>query len=166
MPAPEDWPRERPKAPGRGGSQRPGKGERRPDSDPSALTWLVALIGMALPWVGAGLGIAGAWCLRQGKVSGWWMLAAAAAALIGDVLIDLLFAHSVLAASDHPDLNRRAAQLIGRQLIVTEAIEGGRGKVRAGDTLWPAEGPDTPLGGKVSVTGTNGTALVVERAEA
>jgi membrane protein implicated in regulation of membrane protease activity len=120
---------------------------------------------MALPWIGAGFGIAGGWQLGHSNAYGWWMIGAGAAALIADLLIDVLFAKLAIGTSDQPDLNRRAAQLIGRLLVVAEAIEGGRGKVRAGDTLWAAEGPDTPAGGSVSVTGTNGTALVVERAQ-
>ena len=65
--------------------------------------------------------------------------------------------------SDQPNLNRPAAQLVGRVLILAEAIEGGRGKVRVGDTLWPVEGPDAPEGAEVRVTAANGTVLVVER---
>ena len=141
-------------------------GPRREGSagDPSALFWLTAVLGMALPWVGAGFGVAGGWHLKHGDPSGWWMLGVGAAALLGDPLIDLLLARFAPTTSDHPDLNRRTAQLLGRILIVAEAIEGGRGKVRVGDTLWPAEGSDTPKGGKVSVIGGSGTALLVEQA--
>jgi inner membrane protein len=147
------------------------EGEDRPRregsaGDPSALFWLTAVVGMALPWVGAGLGLAGGWHLNRGNTSGWWLLGFGAAALLGDPLIDLLLARFASTTSDHPNLNRRAAQLLGRILIVAEAIEGGRGKVRVGDTLWPAEGPDSPEGGTVMVIGSSGTALLVERAVA
>jgi membrane protein implicated in regulation of membrane protease activity len=54
-------------------------------------------------------------------------------------------------------------QLVGRIVLVSEAIEGGRGKVRVGDTLWPAEGPDTPVGTEVRVIAAKATVLVVER---
>lgn len=116
---------------------------------------------MAMPWIGVGLGIAGAWHVSRGHPGGGWMIAGAAAALIADTLIDALFARFAVGESDQPDLNRRAIQLVGRQLVVAEPIEGGRGKVRAGDTLWPAEGPDAPAGATVCVTGSNGTALLV-----
>jgi membrane protein implicated in regulation of membrane protease activity len=53
---------------------------------------------------------------------------------------------------------------VGRSLVVEQAIENGRGKVRVGDTLWSAEGPDTPAGASVTVTGTKGTVLVVRPA--
>ena len=38
----------------------------------------------------------------------------------------------------------------------------GRGKVRLGDTLWAADGPDCPAGTRVRVTGAAGTVLLVE----
>jgi membrane protein implicated in regulation of membrane protease activity len=68
--------------------------------------------------------------------------------------------------SDLPDLNERALQYIGRSLVVEQAIQNGRGKVRVGDTLWQAEGPDVPAGARVKVTSAKGTVLVVERASA
>jgi membrane protein implicated in regulation of membrane protease activity len=136
---------------------------QRHDGDPSAFAWLVALVSMALPWVGIGLGLAGGWQVSRSEPEGWWWLGAGAAVLIADVVIDFVWAHPSISKSDQPDLNRRTAQLIGRILIVEVAIEAGRGKVRAGDTLWPAEGPDLPAGTEVKVTGTRGTALVVER---
>ena len=64
--------------------------------------------------------------------------------------------------SDVPDLNARGEQYVGRSLVVENAIECGRGKVRVDDTLWFAEGPDTPVGASVRVTGARGTVLVVE----
>ena len=69
-----------------------------------------------------------------------------------------------VATSDLPDLNVRGQQYIGRSLVVEQAIQNGRGKVRADDTLWLAEGPDAPAGARVTVTSTKGNVLVVERA--
>lgn len=66
--------------------------------------------------------------------------------------------------SDVPDLNLRGAQLIGRTVVVVDAIAGGRGRVRVGDTLWPARGPDLPEGANARVTGANDTVLIVEPA--
>jgi hypothetical protein len=68
--------------------------------------------------------------------------------------------------SDLPDLNERGHQYVGRSLVVEQAIQNGRGKVRVGDSVWQAEGPDAPAGARVKVTGTRGTVLVVERASA
>jgi membrane protein implicated in regulation of membrane protease activity len=68
------------------------------------------------------------------------------------------------AKSDVPDLNVRGAQLIGRTAIVETAISGGRGRVRIGDTLWPAKGPDLPAGSSARITGADDTVLIVDRA--
>ncbi len=61
-------------------------------------------------------------------------------------------------------LNRRGEQLLGREFPLVGAIEGGRGKVRVGDTVWPVTGPDLPAGSRVRVIGVEGTRLRVEEA--
>ncbi len=76
------------------------------------------------------------------------------------------YARPDVAISDQPDLNVRGQQYVGRSLVVEQAIQNGRGKARVGDTLWAVEGPDAPAGARVTVTGTRGTVLVVERATA
>ena len=52
------------------------------------------------------------------------------------------FVRPDVALSDQPNLNVRGQQYVGRSVVVEQAIENGRGKVRVGDTLWSAEGPD------------------------
>jgi hypothetical protein len=74
------------------------------------------------------------------------------------------FSRSKDATSDEPTLNVRGSQYTGRTVIVEDPIAGGRGRVRVGDTLWPAQGPDAAKGSKMRVTGCNGTVLVVEPA--
>lgn len=64
--------------------------------------------------------------------------------------------------SSDPLLNDRAARLIGETLVVVEAIEHGRGRVKVGDGVWPARGPDAEAGTRVKVTGAEGTCLRVE----
>ncbi len=76
------------------------------------------------------------------------------------------FYRAEAAQTDLPDLNIRGQQYVGRSLVVEQAIQNGRGKVRVGDTLWQAEGPDVPAGARVTVTAARGTVLVVERASA
>ena len=65
-------------------------------------------------------------------------------------------------ALDAPALNERAHQYVGRSTVVVVPIEDGRGKVRIGDTLWQAQGPDAPEGARVKIVGVNGTLLIVE----
>jgi membrane protein implicated in regulation of membrane protease activity len=137
---------------------------QRPDGDPGAFVWLVALVSMALPWIGVGLGLVGGYELSHGQAQGWGWLSAGAALLVADVAIDFVWAHPTISRSDQPDLNRPAAQLVGRVVVVAEAIDGGRGKVRVGDTLWSAVGPDVPAGAEVRVIAAKATELVVEPA--
>ncbi|PPC88413.1 MAG: hypothetical protein CTY31_10930 [Hyphomicrobium sp.] len=70
-----------------------------------------------------------------------------------------------VAKTDEPDLNIRGAQYIGRMVTVEDAITNGRGRVRVGDTIWPAQGEDALAGASVKVVGVNDTVLVVERME-
>lgn len=61
-------------------------------------------------------------------------------------------------------LNKRGAQYVGRTFSLEEAIVNGFGKVRVGDSVWRAEGPDLPAGDRVKVIGVDGAALKVEKA--
>lgn len=63
--------------------------------------------------------------------------------------------------SDDPKLNRHALRVAGQAGTVTEAISGGRGRVRLGDSEWLAEGPDAGPGTRVRVLGANGAVLQV-----
>ena len=63
-----------------------------------------------------------------------------------------------------PLLNDRAARLVGEHVTVVEAIDGGEGRVRVGDGVWPARGADAAIGTRLRVTGIEKGALLVERA--
>lgn len=62
---------------------------------------------------------------------------------------------------DQPLLNRRGQRMVGRRVVVVEAIVNGRGKVKVGDGAWLAEGPDLPAGSEVEVVAVDGTQLKV-----
>ena len=115
----------------------------------------------------------------------WIGLAAAAVGLLTYLLPDLpwawqFFAFALLSLltavfwwrrqrsaakpSDVPGLNRRGSEFLGRTFVLHEAIVGGRGKIRAGDTLWLVRGGDLPAGSTVRVTGQDGVLLIVEPA--
>lgn len=67
-----------------------------------------------------------------------------------------------LKTSDQPGLNQRGSELLGRQFSLHEPIIAGRGKIKAGDTLWLVIGPDLPVGTNVRVIGQEGVLLKVE----
>ena len=64
--------------------------------------------------------------------------------------------------SADPMLNNRGARMVGEMVLVTTAIEHGRGRVRLGDSDWMARGPDIAAGEWVRVKGTDGSTLLVE----
>jgi membrane protein implicated in regulation of membrane protease activity len=140
-----------------------------------AWNWLIAAVvlliletivpGVHFLWFGIAAAVVGTLAFATGIVWQWQVLAFVLLS-VAAVFWVKRFARPDLAISDLPDLNVRGQQYVGRSLVVEQAIENGRGKVRVGDTLWSAEGPDAPAGARVKVTGTRGTVLVVERAPA
>jgi inner membrane protein len=64
--------------------------------------------------------------------------------------------------SDDPLLNDRGGRLAGEIVTVVEAIADGSGRVKVGDSVWTAKGPDAAIGSKVRITGANGNVLAVE----
>ena len=73
------------------------------------------------------------------------------------------YARNPVASAD-PHLNIRAARLIGQVVTVESAIENGKGRVRVGDGVWNASGPDAPAGASVRIVAAEGTCLTVELA--
>lgn len=65
-------------------------------------------------------------------------------------------------ATSDPDLNNRAARMIGQSVRVTDAIVDGRGRVRVGDGEWPATGPELPAGAKVAILAVENGVVRVE----
>jgi membrane protein implicated in regulation of membrane protease activity len=59
-------------------------------------------------------------------------------------------------------LNERHRAMLGQRGTVCEAFVSGRGKVRIGDSVWLAAGPDLDEGTTVVVSGFRGTRLIVE----
>ena len=116
--------------------------------------------GVHFMWFGVAALIIGAIALLVPLPIAVQLIAFAVIALATILLVRRLWGPETL-HTDQPDLNVRAHQYVGRTVTVEEPITSGRGKVRVGDTVWTAEGPDTASGAKVKVTGVNGTVLVV-----
>ena len=66
--------------------------------------------------------------------------------------------------SDHPTLNQRALQHVGRVVPLDRAIVDGRGRVKIGDAFWDVAGSDAPAGMPVRVVAVDGMTLRVEPA--
>lgn len=66
--------------------------------------------------------------------------------------------------SDQPLLNRRAEQLIGRVVVLDQAIIAGKGRAKVDDAFWVVAGPDLPAGSPVRVVAVEGMTLKVQQA--
>lgn len=133
-------------------------------------------------WIIAGLVLVGLEVLAPGAFMLWLGLAAIATGLvtfvvtlsaegtallfaalaIGSVAIGRQFMRDTRAKPRDRVINDRGFALVGRHVILTEAIAEGRGRVRIDDTVWRVEGPDLPSGTEVKVVGVDGTLLKVK----
>ena len=62
-------------------------------------------------------------------------------------------------------LNDRSLAMVGARGTVCDAFSNGRGKVRLGDGVWLADGPDLAEGTPVVVSAVRGTRLFVQALE-
>jgi len=67
--------------------------------------------------------------------------------------------------TDHPQLNDRAAQLIGRHITLSQDLAGGEGKEQIGDTFWRVRATsDLTAGTQVKVTASEDRVLLISEA--
>lgn len=135
-------------------------------------------------WISIGLALAALEMVVPGVYLIWLALAALITGVLTFVLdlglavqvINFIFLSLIAAfsakrwlrdrplASADPLMNDRQGRMIGQTAVVTQALEGGSGRVRYGDGEWSARGPDLAVGVRVRITGTDGTRLIVEPA--
>ncbi|PPK68724.1 hypothetical protein B0F88_111132 [Methylobacter tundripaludum] len=68
-------------------------------------------------------------------------------------------------ATDHPLLNKRGAQYIGRVFSLYKPIENGEGTIKVDDSIWKVHGEDCDISTKVKVVAIRGTVFDVEKAK-
>ena len=57
---------------------------------------------------------------------------------------------------------RELGFVAGEEVEVVEAIAHGSGRVKVGDSVWTARGPDSAVGAIVRISGVRGAELLVE----
>ena len=67
---------------------------------------------------------------------------------------------------DGRELNNFEVNLVGSSGVLTEAIEGGKGRARIGDSTWTVTGPDLPVKSRIRVTSVDGIRLGVKADDA
>jgi len=73
------------------------------------------------------------------------------------------FASKNKVETDHPQLNKRGMQYVGRTFTLDEPIVNKRGRIRVDDTTWKIEGEDCDVGETVKVIKVEGAVLLVEK---
>jgi membrane protein implicated in regulation of membrane protease activity len=131
-----------------------------PDRRPSALIWLLAVTSLLLPIAGVAAAVYGIYLTANGNMLGWVWLLVGVALLVADLVIDQKWYGWI--GTSEPDINRRGAQLVGQVVVVVDAIpRGGRGSGKVADTVWRAEGVETPAGARGRICGCKDAVLTV-----
>lgn len=123
----------------------------------------IAVPGIFLIWFGIAAAIVGGLALVL-DISWQFQFVLFAVLAVTAVLVARKYLRTDDASAERPLLNRRAQQHVGKTYVVADAIANGQGKVRIGDSLWRAEGPDAAEGARVKVTAADGSTLIVEPA--
>ncbi|MDF1601719.1 NfeD family protein [Mesorhizobium sp. YIM 152430] len=125
----------------------------------------VLVPGVYLLWIGIAALLTGALSFQIGEAAWWGWPAQVIVFLVlslASVIVGRYAFGSDKGESDQPLLNQRERQLMGQVSTLEEPIRDGHGRIRLGDTLWLATGPDLAAGTRVRVTGADGTTLRVE----
>ena len=117
--------------------------------------------GVFLIWLGAAAALTGIITLTLGIGTPAQFAIFAVAGIVAVYAGRTWLKRHPITSSD-PDLNDRTARLIGQTVLVVEAIDGGHGRVKVGDGVWLATGPDAVVGSRVKVVGADGSRLKVE----
>lgn len=137
--------------------------------------WLLAAMALAvaelivpgvfLIWLAAAAALTGLAALIFGLPLAFQFAVFALLAIASVYLGRRWYTNNPVESSD-PLLNERGARLIGRTVIVAEAVDEHRGRVRIGDSEWSARGGPAPVGEQVRILGVEGNCLRVEAAPA
>ncbi len=116
-----------------------------------------------LPVIGVLTALIGVFETGRGHAGGWYWIGSGIFLIVADMAVDWVWGRGKFAYREESHLNQ-GRKLVGQLVTVVDPINGGRGSVRASDTVWSAEGADAAVGARVKVAGIKGSVLIVERA--
>lgn len=112
-------------------------------------------------WLGVSAGLVGLLILVFPKIGWEYQVLWFSVLAVISVVLSRRYLKSRPIESDHPLLNRRGQQYVGRVFTLEEPIVNGQGKIRVDDSTWKIKGPDCDAGSKVEVAGVDGVILQV-----
>ena len=121
--------------------------------------------GAYLMWIALGAALTGALDAAFGLSIAGQLGTFAAASAFSCVVGYFVYRQMRRPGRGESPLNDRGLAMVGERGTVCEAFLNGRGKVRLGDGVWLASGPDLAEGTPVIVSAVRGTRLVVQRIE-
>lgn len=133
--------------------------------------WVFALVFLVLEilvtgffflWIAVAAAITGGMVGLIPSVSIETQIAVFSLLSIAAIVAWKFFVKNNIVTSDHPLLNKRGAQYIGRVFNLYEAIENGEGKIKVDDSIWKVHGKDCGINTKVKVTAVRGTVFDIE----
>lgn len=117
--------------------------------------------GVFLVWIGIAAVVTGLFALLFGIGLAGELGLFALYSVIAVMAGRRFYAVQGTASSDHL-LNEPGARLVGRRVMVVQAVDEDSGRVRVGDSEWSARGGPAEAGERVRITGVEGNCLIVE----
>lgn len=134
-----------------------------------ALGALLAAIEMLAPgtfllWLGLAAIVTGLTKLLFPDMILAWQLLIFSIAAIGSIYVGRRIYNRTTEDTDHPGLNVRGQQHVGREYVLESALINGRGRLKVADASWScAASEDLPAGTRVRVTAIDGNTMMVEK---
>ncbi len=116
--------------------------------------------GAFLLWAGLAAIATGLLAFAVPMSGGMSMLALGVFAIVSVLIGRKVYGSRAIVASDRPNLNKRADALIGRVVILEDAIVNGEGRAKVNDSLWRVRGPDLPQGARVKIASIEGGVML------
>jgi inner membrane protein len=118
--------------------------------------------GAVFMWLGIAAAVVGAAVFMAPDLDWKWQFTLFAVLAVVSIVVSRRYLKRRPLTTDHPDLNRRGAQYVGRDFTLDEAVAGGHGRMKVDDSTWRVVGPDLPAGARVQVTAVEGATLRIE----
>ena len=130
----------------------------------------VLVPGVLFLWLGAAAIVTGLILLGVPEMGWQLQLVVFAILSVVSVFVGRKYVYTNPEPTDHPTLNRRGENFIGQQYTLEGATDGGKGRIKIGDSLWAVavspQGAELAADTRVTVTSVDGSTLVVEAVEA
>jgi inner membrane protein len=138
----------------------------------AAGAWLIAALALGLAelvipgvfavFLAIAAGIVGLTLLALPELPAAVQIAAFAAWSIVSVLIGRRWYCDYPVETSDPQLNDRAARMIGQVVVVEQRVDAEGGRVRVGDGSWPARGAPADRGARVRISAIRDGVAIVE----